>query len=106
MYLFQAWQAWQEDKGMSLVDPSIDDNTCSVEEVLRCLHVGLLCVQDRPNDRPDMSAVIIMLGTESAIQVIPKRPTFTVAESPTRNTTCNYEIYSENELTITTFTGR
>lgn len=34
------------------------------KEVLRCVHVGLLCVQQDPVDRPDMSSVVLMLGSE------------------------------------------
>ncbi|WRX26469.1 hypothetical protein QQP08_018956 [Theobroma cacao] len=39
----QAWRSWNEDK--MLIDPTIFDS-CFHGEILRCIHVGLLCVQD------------------------------------------------------------
>lgn len=36
-------------------------------EVLRCAHIGLLCVQQRPTDRPSMSSVVLMLSSESEL---------------------------------------
>ncbi|PKU85730.1 G-type lectin S-receptor-like serine/threonine-protein kinase B120 [Dendrobium catenatum] len=56
-----AWQLWNEDRAMELIDSSILE-TCSTRQVMRCIHVGLLCVQDRANDRPDMPSVLLMLG--------------------------------------------
>jgi len=48
---------------------------CTSSEVIRCIHVGLLCVQQRPNDRPDMSAVVLMLNGEKSLPQ-PKAPGF------------------------------
>ncbi|KMZ64338.1 receptor kinase 2 [Zostera marina] len=58
--LGHAWQLWIENRGMELVDSNIKIK-CSEEEVLRYEHVALLCVQDRPMDRPTMSSVVLML---------------------------------------------
>ncbi|CAL9758683.1 unnamed protein product, partial [Musa acuminata subsp. burmannicoides] len=41
------WSLWKEGKGSELVDGSIG-HSCSLAEVLRCITVGLLCVQERP----------------------------------------------------------
>ncbi|RDX79842.1 G-type lectin S-receptor-like serine/threonine-protein kinase SD1-1, partial [Mucuna pruriens] len=38
-------------------------------------HVGLLCVQQRPEDRPDMSSVVLMLNGEKLLPN-PKIPGF------------------------------
>ncbi|KAE8655747.1 B120-like protein [Hibiscus syriacus] len=35
-----AWQHWNEDKAMEIVDPSIRDS-CSPSEVLKCIHIGM-----------------------------------------------------------------
>ncbi|RWW47395.1 hypothetical protein BHE74_00046624, partial [Ensete ventricosum] len=42
---------------LDLVDEAIGDSYPKAE-VLRCMKVGLLCVQERPEDRPTMSAVL------------------------------------------------
>ena len=44
----------------------------------RCIHVGLLCVEQYANDRPTMSDVISMLTNKSEIVSLPKRPAFYV----------------------------
>jgi len=109
--LGHAWQLWIENRGMELVDSNIK-RKCSEEEVLRYEHVALLCVQDRPMDRPTMSSVVLMLGTESPIQSIPKKPAFTVAnrlgETQTEDTAYGIygEILSQNEITFTDQTIR
>ena len=41
-------------------DPSLGDRI-QADEVLRCIHIGLLCVQEDPQDRPTMGMVILML---------------------------------------------
>ncbi|KAL6609736.1 hypothetical protein ACP70R_039705 [Stipagrostis hirtigluma subsp. patula] len=35
------------------------------QEMLRCVHVGLLCVQEDPHLRPPMASVVIMLSSRS-----------------------------------------
>ncbi|RWW24813.1 hypothetical protein BHE74_00008556 [Ensete ventricosum] len=80
--LLQAWKLWNEDNVMEFVDPAIRDS-CSPRQVSRCVNVGLLCVQDRANDRPTMSSVVIMLEGGAAAYPQPKQPTFAAEKSPT-----------------------
>jgi len=53
----QAWNLKKDGKIQDLVDPAIMEN-CPLHEVSRCIHIGLLCVQDSPNCRPLMSRVV------------------------------------------------
>ncbi|GMJ15309.1 cysteine-rich RLK (RECEPTOR-like protein kinase) 25 [Hibiscus trionum] len=62
--LTYAWLLWNEGKRSELIDPNIADD-CLIDEVLRWIHVALLCVQDDPAARPAMSSVILMLGSKS-----------------------------------------
>ena len=50
---------------------------CFEMEMLRCIHVGLLCVQEFAKDRPIVSVVISMLKSEIVDLPHPKQPTFT-----------------------------
>lgn len=34
-------------------------------ELERCIKIGLLCVQEAPDDRPNMSAIVAMLATRN-----------------------------------------
>lgn len=45
-------------------------------EVSRCIHVGLLCVQDQAADRPTMLDVVSMLSNETLQLSPPKQPAF------------------------------
>ena len=47
-----------------------------MSEALRCLQVGLLCVQKCPEDRPTMSNVLLMLMTNTVMLPQPKEPGF------------------------------
>lgn len=58
------------------------DESCSPNEVLRCIRVGQLCVQDQPTDRPTMSDVVSMLTNETMILPAPKQPAFFVDVNP------------------------
>lgn len=105
--MFQAWKPWKEGKSKDLVDTSLLES-CSPDEVFRCILVGLLCVQDDSNDRPTMSSVVFMLENETPINITPRQPTFTVRK---KQDECdawmqNLEIFSANNLSITMVEGR
>jgi hypothetical protein len=61
---------------MALVDPLIWD-PCFQMEMLRCIHVGLLCVQESARHRPTVSTIISMLNSEIIDLPTPKQPAFT-----------------------------
>ncbi|KAK3188213.1 hypothetical protein Dsin_027774, partial [Dipteronia sinensis] len=99
------WELWRDNKTLKIVDLCIS-NSCPVhDEVLRCIQVGLLCVQDDARDRPTMSNVVFMLCNEATLPC-PKQSTFSfrrrnAPESSTKGTNC-----SANEVTITTLNAR
>ncbi|THG08281.1 hypothetical protein TEA_006524 [Camellia sinensis var. sinensis] len=72
--LGHAWRLYKEDRTRELIDEPIQ-NSCNIPEVLRSIHVGLLCVQQRSEDRPNMASVVLMLGREGAL-THPKQPGF------------------------------
>ncbi|XP_045804764.1 G-type lectin S-receptor-like serine/threonine-protein kinase SD1-1 [Trifolium pratense] len=72
--LGHAWRLWIENMVLELVDPHVIETILS-SEILRYMHVGLLCVQEKPGDRPDMSSVILMLNGEKLLSQ-PKAPGF------------------------------
>ncbi|XP_030491310.2 cysteine-rich receptor-like protein kinase 15 isoform X1 [Cannabis sativa] len=57
-----AWQLWREGKEVEFVDPLMMESS-PTEDIIRCMHIGLLCVQEDPNDRPTMSSVVVLLGS-------------------------------------------
>ncbi|XP_058101997.1 G-type lectin S-receptor-like serine/threonine-protein kinase At4g03230 [Magnolia sinica] len=76
-----AWKLWNEGRGLEIMDPSISDSKVA-HEVDRCIHVGLLCVEEDPTDRPTMPSIVLMLG-KSARPPSPKQPAFSTWKSLT-----------------------
>ncbi|GKV19859.1 hypothetical protein SLEP1_g30064 [Rubroshorea leprosula] len=69
-----AWILWKEGRPLELIDSFVKES-CTLSELLRCIHIGLLCVQQHYKDRPSMSSVVLMLGSETEL-VQPKEPGF------------------------------
>ncbi|KAI8557695.1 hypothetical protein RHMOL_Rhmol04G0029700 [Rhododendron molle] len=78
--LGHAWKLYVEGRPLELVDALVRESWCACE-VLRSIHVGLLCVQQSQEDRPSMSTVVVMLGGEGALPQ-PKQPAFFTETSP------------------------
>ncbi|GKA58511.1 G-type lectin S-receptor-like serine/threonine-protein kinase isoform X1 [Tanacetum coccineum] len=72
--LGHAWRLYKEDKPLELVDIALGDSW-NISEVLQSIHVGLSCVQQHAEDRPNMSSVIHMLSGEGALPA-PTQPGF------------------------------
>ncbi|XP_066400137.1 cysteine-rich receptor-like protein kinase 25 isoform X1 [Miscanthus floridulus] len=70
-----AYQLWQDGKWHELVDPALGDDL-PLSEVTRCVQVALLCVQDSADDRPNMSEVVAMLGSEGVTMPEPRQPAY------------------------------
>ncbi|KAF8031243.1 hypothetical protein BT93_D0447 [Corymbia citriodora subsp. variegata] len=70
-----AWELWCSDRGIELIHPVVAD-TSSIGKLLLCLHIALLCVQERPEDRPSMSDIVTALSNENADLPLPKKPAF------------------------------
>nr|GMC88018.1 putative receptor-like protein kinase At4g00960 [Ipomoea batatas] len=75
----QAWTQWREGTAMNLVDPILKGKSgagSSVGEMMRCIHLALLCVQENVGDRPTMSTVVLMLSGFSMSLPVPSSPAF------------------------------
>ncbi|KAI3989064.1 hypothetical protein MKX01_033100 [Papaver californicum] len=91
-----------------LIDPKLLCTSISRTEILRCIHVGLLCIQEFPRDRPSMSAILTVLTSENAFLPSLKQPAF--AERRTSSQSDSFPSFQEsasiNNLTITNVEGR
>ncbi|KAG7997844.1 hypothetical protein I3843_01G229900 [Carya illinoinensis] len=94
-------ELWNEGRCLEIADPAILGNSRDAKEVLRCIHVGLLCVQDSPTDRPSMSDVASMLTNYSVSLPPPKQSAFyinmSLPESKLENFNSNNASISEME---------
>ncbi|KAJ0908332.1 putative protein kinase RLK-Pelle-DLSV family [Helianthus annuus] len=73
-----AWRLYNEGKSLELMSSSLGAS-CVESQVLRSIHIGLLCVQHHAEDRPTMLSVVLMLGNENALPP-PKQPAFFTEE--------------------------
>ncbi|CAL5344746.1 unnamed protein product [Camellia sinensis] len=99
------WKVWGEEKALDIVDSSLPES-CSSQEVLRCIHIGLLCVQEFTTDRPTMSDVAFMLCNETTLPP-PKQPAYIVNRpgDPYSSSTSGGDL-SRNDITLTTIQAR
>ncbi|XP_031392615.1 G-type lectin S-receptor-like serine/threonine-protein kinase SD1-1 isoform X4 [Punica granatum] len=104
--LGHAWKLWIEGKAHELIDARMEDSF-PFSEVMRCIQVGLLCVQKRPEDRPTMSSVLLMLDSVSATLLQPQEPGFYMERFPNGNSiVINGREYGSNEISETQLQGR
>ncbi|CAN6288598.1 unnamed protein product [Urochloa humidicola] len=71
-----AWQLWEEERWIELINTSLAPKSHSAE-MMRCINIALLCVQENAADRPTMADVIAMLNSEATtILAEPKQPAY------------------------------
>lgn len=102
------WEHWTRENAMELIDTSLR-NCCPIDQSLKCIHIGLLCVQQKPADRPSMSAVNLMLTSNDVHLPSPSRPAFWTQENGAnseQNLVGNARPASSNEVTITELAPR
>ncbi|CAA7037129.1 unnamed protein product [Microthlaspi erraticum] len=103
-----AWRLWRNGSPLELVDPAISEN-CQPEEVTRCIHIALLCVQHNPTDRPTLSTIDLMLTSMSLLLSSPHQPGFFFPNrrnqerdgSESSQSTIRSTSHTINEVTIT-----
>ncbi|XP_058754076.1 cysteine-rich receptor-like protein kinase 44 [Vicia villosa] len=80
--LSYAWRSWIEGNATNIIDPSL--NNISQNEIMRCIHIGLLCIQENIVDRPTMATVAHMLNSYSLTLSIPSKPAYFMGSGPKR----------------------
>ncbi|KAF2303623.1 hypothetical protein GH714_020219 [Hevea brasiliensis] len=70
--LSYAWKNWREGTSLNLIDPNL--STGSRTEMMRCIHIGLLCVQENISERPSMASIVLMLSSHSHTLPLPSQP--------------------------------
>ncbi|PKI67024.1 hypothetical protein CRG98_012562 [Punica granatum] len=69
-----AWRNWREGAVSNIIDPTLSLGSRS--EMARCIHIGLLCVQENIAERPTMASVVLMLNSHSLTLQVPSEPAF------------------------------
>ncbi|XP_061353849.1 cysteine-rich receptor-like protein kinase 10 isoform X3 [Gastrolobium bilobum] len=71
-----AWRNWRDGSATNIIDPMLNND--SRNEIMRCIHIGLLCVQENVASRPTMASVVLMLNSYSVTLSLPSEPAFYV----------------------------
>ncbi|RZC44817.1 hypothetical protein C5167_037770 [Papaver somniferum] len=103
-----AWQLWKESKMELFMDPMLLRESACKPDILRCIHVGLLCVQELAKDRPTMSTALSMLTNEITTLPDPEPPAFKERRVTSQSDSFpqGQESASVNNLTITNMEGQ
>ncbi|KAF7848468.1 hypothetical protein BT93_L1925 [Corymbia citriodora subsp. variegata] len=68
------WEHWRTGAPLEIVDPIISESF-SVNEVIKCVHIGLLCVQNAKEARPTMDTIVVMLNSADSLSLpVPEQP--------------------------------
>ncbi|XP_009369833.2 LOW QUALITY PROTEIN: G-type lectin S-receptor-like serine/threonine-protein kinase At1g11410 [Pyrus x bretschneideri] len=97
------WDLWTEGKVLDIVDLSLNQSY-STHEVMRCIQIGLLCVQENATDRPTMLDVVFMLGNETNLPH-PKKAAFSFKTGGPDSSTSR-GASSVNDVTVTVIEAR
>nr|TKR98855.1 hypothetical protein D5086_0000198930 [Populus alba] len=70
-----SWRKWNEGTPLDMIDPTLNIGPRS-EIIMRCINIGLVCVQENEALRPTMAQVSMMLSNYSVTLAAPSKPAF------------------------------
>ncbi|RDX60614.1 putative cysteine-rich receptor-like protein kinase 31, partial [Mucuna pruriens] len=112
------WRQWKNQESLiSILDSNIKESYSQIE-VLKCIHIGLLCVQENPNVRPTIATIVSYLNGHSLDLPAPQEPAFffhrhrmgpdivTLQETSSGQVANNSILFSINEMSTSGFCPR
>ncbi|KAL6654910.1 hypothetical protein ACP70R_008375 [Stipagrostis hirtigluma subsp. patula] len=99
--LGHAWQLWNDGLCIQLMDSSLVTE-CHTLEMMKCITIVLLCVQENAADRPTMSDVVAMLSSQSMTLPEPKHPAYFYIRMGHEEVST----VSANDVTVSALDGR
>ncbi|XP_047067381.1 cysteine-rich receptor-like protein kinase 6 isoform X2 [Lolium rigidum] len=99
-----AWQMWKEGRWHEFVDQSFGDEYKPGDMRKYLVALALMCVQVKAVDRPTMSDIVAMLGSDDITIPEPRQPAYSctgVDASVNINVSC-----TRNDISFTTIDGR
>ncbi|XP_060193120.1 cysteine-rich receptor-like protein kinase 10 isoform X3 [Lycium barbarum] len=74
--LSYAWSNWRNGTAINFIDPMLRGTSGLVRDIMRYIHIALLCVQENVADRPTMAAVVLMISSLSMSLPVPSGPAY------------------------------
>lgn len=104
----QAWENFSKGTSSNIMDNTLlnDDSINSRHEIMRCIQIGLLCVQKSEADRPNMASIVVMLSSNSISLPIPLKPAFFIESrrpSSDSNNSSAQEINNNNSNQVSVY---
>ncbi|KAL2330474.1 hypothetical protein Fmac_018055 [Flemingia macrophylla] len=101
------WSHWRDETPLNALDPKLKENYSEIE-VIKCIQIGLLCVQENPDVRPTMVTIVSYLSSHLIELPSPNEPTFhlyhrmdpTVPYGSSSRQSTNNSTLSINEMSI------
>lgn len=81
---------------IDLIDPRMQKYGFSVKDVMKTIHVALLCLQPLPAIRPAMSEIVAMLTWKVEMVKSPIKPTFLDRRRQKTNENVSWETISNS----------
>ncbi|KAK0582377.1 hypothetical protein LWI29_024905 [Acer saccharum] len=78
----KTWELWCKGTPLELMDNQMPQSSADADVALRCIQIGLLCVQENAKERPRMSSVLHMLENENFALPEPNKPPFAADQAP------------------------
>jgi hypothetical protein len=104
-----------EETPLSILDPNIKEDY-SRTEVIKCIQIGLLCVQNNPDARPSIVTVASYLSSYAVELPTPQEPAFFLQartyskvlaqESSSTQSANSSALFSNNQMSASTFIPR
>ncbi|KAL2925030.1 Cysteine-rich receptor-like protein kinase 25 [Bienertia sinuspersici] len=74
--LSKVWKCWTSRQLGEVIDPVLLRESGQADDIKRCIHIGLLCVQEVAASRPTMSEVVLVFNSYSQILPPPSEPAY------------------------------
>ncbi|KAI4323642.1 hypothetical protein L6164_023231 [Bauhinia variegata] len=105
--VYKTWRLWNEGRALVVMD-QILETSGTPNEVVKCINIGLLCVQEDAADRPSMPNIALMLSSDMVNLPNPKKPAFSVGREVVQQEQLveTFRHCSTNEVTISDFGPR
>ncbi|KAF7840700.1 cysteine-rich receptor-like protein kinase 15 isoform X1 [Senna tora] len=103
--LSHTWRHWRDGTPLEILDSDLKE-ACPHSEVIRCIQLGLLCVQENPDDRPTMAKIVSYLSSPSTELPLPRHPGFLMHNGIAINigagesSSGSKSLFSVNDVTI------
>ncbi|XP_065865864.1 cysteine-rich receptor-like protein kinase 44 [Euphorbia lathyris] len=102
--LSYAWRNWKEGTPLNVID-KILMRSGSRHEMVRCIHIGLLCVQKDLGRRPSMASINLMLSSHSVTLPVPSKPAYLMTATDLKEELIMKE-QSVNEVSVSDLSAR